>query len=95
MRKRHFLDGPLVARYLDELVVAGGEGYRLNGQTLRETDGKAMRLWRQGSHPTLWALDRVMVRYGLHVNDFFIWCGDRNPWLGEVPWYEREADRVV
>jgi hypothetical protein len=89
------LHGPIVASYISTLLETTGQGYArkttFNALPIDPDDFRRIRAWAAGEYNvTLWKLDRLLVRYGLHVNDFFDWC-EQDPWVGETPWFELEA----
>ena len=52
-----------------------GEVTRFNGQPLSDSHKRALYRWREeGSSPSVWTADAFVVKYGLILEDYFVWC---------------------
>ena len=80
------------------LLLVAGQARRFNGRPIRsEADCRAVYRWlEEGVSPTLWCADRVLTKFGLHIDLYFGWCAieGKSAWrLGKPPaWHEEEID---
>jgi hypothetical protein len=72
---------------------------RFNGKRVLGSDARALHRWLyEDAAPSIWAADSWAIRYGLHVNSYFTFCGSKSyePWQqGSPPSFETEALTVA
>lgn len=71
-----------------------GDRTRLNGYPITEADKRALYRWRhEGAYPSIWTADKFLIRYGMILDDYFVWCEDLKveAWANGVPdWWDSE-----
>jgi hypothetical protein len=66
----------------------------LNGRPIEASDQRALYRWlSERNRPSIWRADKLLIRYGAHIDEFFLYCEEHGlqPWAsGQAPdWYRR------